>query len=408
MCDTLCVLTSAGTVFAKNSDRPAGELQLPEAHGRRSGGGRLRTQYLEIDDEGAGAILLSRPDWLWGGEHGLNEHGVAIGNEKVATVSGVATAPPALIGMDLVRLGLERATHAEEAIDVMTDLLERHGQGGIADATFEQAYDSSFLVADRDAAWVLETAGRTWVARPVDAGAVAISNCLTIGTNWVRASTDVPSGADFDEWRDPASDTGHADRRLTASVRFLATGHEHASNDGRMLTPHQVVGHLRDHGTGPWGEPGRALVHGTTHSPVPPPSETSADGKGITICMHTGGLLATTASMVAFLPQPEAGPLRSWVAVGSPCVSVYVPLFGMPDLSGGCVDAPLWHANAELRHRVEADRDVLADLRTELDPLEAELWAEADELVDQPGQWNRFNADAWRRVGYAAGALVGR
>lgn len=409
MCDTLCILTSAGTVFAKNSDRPAGELQLPEAHGRRSAGGRLRTQYLEIDDEGAGAILLSRPDWLWGAEHGLNEHGVAIGNEKVATLSGVATAPPALIGMDLVRLGLERATNAEEAIDVMTDLLERHGQGGIADATFEQAYDSSFLVADRDAAWVLETAGRTWVARPVDAGgAVAISNCLTIGTNWARASADVPPGADFDEWRNPAVGTDHADRRLAASGRFLAAGHGHASADGRMLTPRQVVGHLRDHGTGPWGEPGRVPEHGANPGPVPPPLETSADGKGITICMHTGGLLATTASMVAFLPQPAAGPLRSWVAVGSPCVSVYVPLFGMPDLSSGGVDARLWHANAELRRQVEADGDLLVDLRRELDPLEAELWAEADGLVDDPRQWNRFNADAWRRVGDAAGAMVGR
>jgi hypothetical protein len=75
-------------------------VQVPEAFGPRPGGGRLRIQYLEIDDPVAAAVPLSRPDWLWGAEHGFNQHGVAIENEKVDTVSGLATAPPALIGMD--------------------------------------------------------------------------------------------------------------------------------------------------------------------------------------------------------------------------------------------------------------------------------------------------------------------
>jgi len=37
-----------------------------------------------------------------------DEHGVAIGNEKVYTKANPNKEPPALIGMDLVRLGLER------------------------------------------------------------------------------------------------------------------------------------------------------------------------------------------------------------------------------------------------------------------------------------------------------------
>ena len=115
MCDTLCVLGDRGTLFAKNSDRPVSEAQVVEAHGRRRAGGQLHTQYLELADRGAAATVLSRPTWLWGAEHGINEHGVAIGNEMVNTVDDPRLAPPALLGMDLVRLGLERATSAEAA-----------------------------------------------------------------------------------------------------------------------------------------------------------------------------------------------------------------------------------------------------------------------------------------------------
>ena len=408
MCDSLCVLTPEGTVFAKNSDRPPGEIQLPEVQRQRPAGGRLRTQYLDIADEGACAVLLSRPDWLWGAEHGLNEHGVAIGNEKVDTRSGTDNAPPALIGMDLVRLGLERARGADQAVEMMTTLLERHGQGGIADTANKVAYDSSFLVADGSSAWVLETAGRTWAAEPAGAAGVAISNRLTIRGDWTHASADVPAGADFDGWRDPDVDAAHADVRLAASRTFLRSRQSGAAAAEGSLTPRNVVGHLRDHGTGSWGEPATTSSPRRAAAVVPPPSVVRADGTGVTICMHARSYMATTASMVAYLPRPGSGALRSWVAAGSPCVSVYVPFFGMPDLTPAMVDARLWQAGAELRRRVEEDGEELFSVRDVLDPLEAELWAEADELIDQPARWNRFHVDAWRRVQVATEWLTGR
>ncbi|HEX6311752.1 MAG TPA: hypothetical protein VF152_09000, partial [Acidimicrobiia bacterium] len=86
MCDTLCVVGPDRTLFAKNSDRPVAEPQVAELHARRSGGGGLRTTYADVDDAGAAALLGSRPVWMWGLEHGVNEHRVAIGNEKLYTV----------------------------------------------------------------------------------------------------------------------------------------------------------------------------------------------------------------------------------------------------------------------------------------------------------------------------------
>src|SRR5690349_11938870 len=113
-------------VFAKNSDRHPDEAQVVETFGRRAPGRTLATQYLTIADDGAYAFTGSRPTWLWGVEHGINEHGVAIGNEKIWTVDRPQELPPALLGMDLVRLGLERAATADDALIVITGLLEQY------------------------------------------------------------------------------------------------------------------------------------------------------------------------------------------------------------------------------------------------------------------------------------------
>ncbi len=166
-----------------------------------------------------------------------------------STTHDAAAATPALIGMDLVRLGLERGRTAAEAVDAITGLLETCGQGGIADAAHQEAYDSSFLIADPTQAFVLETAGSDYAVAPFLTG-VAISNRLMLGTDWTRASAGLAPGDDFDRFRDHDEDTAYADVRLAASRRFLAAA------DSGGVTAATTASHLRDHGTGPWGAPG--------------------------------------------------------------------------------------------------------------------------------------------------------
>ena len=95
--------------------------------------------------------------------------------------------------MDLVRLGLERARSAEEALDILVDLLTTHGQGGIADAVHQEAYDSSFLIADPGQAFVLDTSGTDFAAAPFPRG-TAISNRLSVGSEWTHGSSDLDAG----------------------------------------------------------------------------------------------------------------------------------------------------------------------------------------------------------------------
>jgi secernin len=397
MCDTLCVIRPAGSLFAKNSDRPSSEPQLIEALPARSEGGVLRTQYLEIPDAGAYAVVGSRPDWLWGLEHGVNEHRVAIGNEKVWTTLDPAKEPAALIGMDLVRLGLERGRSADGALDVMTALLAEHGQGGICDQTTGESYFSSFIIADPRGGWVLETSGRSWVAAPVR-GAAAISNRLSLRTEWTRSSPDVASGSDWDAVRHPNAPTAHADVRLAASRACVTQTSPEAQ------TPAALAAQLRDHGAGPWGAP----LPGQGWGPdarAGMPGEFHPDGRGVSVCMHIRKFQNTAAGMIAQLPADPSVPARAWVAPGSPCVSVFLPVFPPQHVPAALGDPAIWRAFAALRDRAEAGDVSLAEIRAVFAPIEAELWCEADAIADRPDQHRAFVEAAWDRVSAALGRL---
>ncbi len=69
--------------------------------------GTVQCTYISIPQVAAThAVVLSKPSWIWGAEMGANEHGVVIGNEALFT--RVQCEGKALLGMDLVRLALER------------------------------------------------------------------------------------------------------------------------------------------------------------------------------------------------------------------------------------------------------------------------------------------------------------
>nr|BAG56957.1 unnamed protein product [Homo sapiens] len=97
-------------VFGKNSARPRDEVQevvyfSAADHEPES---KVECTYISIDQvPRTYAIMISRPAWLWGAEMGANEHGVCIANEAINTREPAAEIE-ALLGMDLVRLGLER------------------------------------------------------------------------------------------------------------------------------------------------------------------------------------------------------------------------------------------------------------------------------------------------------------
>jgi len=248
MCDTLIALPDAtadgAMLFAKNSDRPAGEGQRVQHYParRHDTGAALSCTYIDIPQAPeTHAVLLSKIDWMWGAEMGANDAGVVIGNEAVW--SRAPSGPTALLGMDLVRLGLERAATAVDAVAIITDLLETHGQGGAcAENDPGWTYDNGFLIADADEAWVLETAGRQWVAKRITTSTHNISNRISLGADHDRCSKGLES-VDFSAVFSLAPPTVEpGSREAEAAIRL--------ANDAGNISPDSLMVLLADHASG--------------------------------------------------------------------------------------------------------------------------------------------------------------
>ena len=339
MCDTVVVRRPGGTWFAKNSDREPGEPQAVcvVRPPRDGGSGRVRATWIEVDAPPRHlAAVLSQPVWMWGAEMGVNEAGVAIGNEAI--FSRARTREPGLLGMDLLRFGLECGDTAHAAVEVITTLLEAHGQGGRAgyhDARFH--YDNSFLVADASDAWQLETSGRQWVARRVT-DQQGISNALSIGTDHDLAAGTVAATADAaGDW-----DTALMPRLAGARSRATTTTRA-AARLGPSPSLGELAAILRQH-RDPDGDPLR--------------------GSNRDVCMHAMGPVRrsqTTGSLVAHL-APD-GPRIAVTGASAPCLAAFRPVH-LTDLGRvGVTDPDHWYRHERVHRRVLLDPDLRHEVR---------------------------------------------
>lgn len=399
MCDTMVTVTDDGILFAKNSDRDPNEAQVLEwvPAADHTPGASLRCTWVEIPQVAhTRAVVLSRPWWMWGAEMGANDAGVVIGNEAVFTKGRYGDR--ALLGMDLVRLGLERGGTAAEAVSAMVELLEEHGQGGPCSHDHPRfTYDNSFIVADPTGAIVLETSGRAWATEEVRAGARSISNGLTI---------------------EPFA-SQHADRLRGAVAACSARRAVTQAGAAAAQTPADLMAVLRSHGDGPL--PRWSPVNGSMAAP----------------CMHAGGLVAgsqTTASWVADL---RGATRRHWVtATAAPCTSIFkpiavdtpCPLAGSPEPATNRYDPAVpWWRHEQVHRAVLRDLGALLPrLAPERDRLERAWLADpptADEAFAESTRldaaWSEELAEVqpvdrrpavqralWRRLDAAAGMPI--
>jgi dipeptidase len=344
MCDTFVALpdhtVSGNLIFGKNSDREPNEAQaiirLPATETNQQ---VVRCTFIQVPQvKRTYEVILSKPFQMWGAEMGVNEHGVVIGNEAVFTKIKIPKANDGLTGMDMVRLALERSKTAKNALLTIAELLESYGQdacGGYRNKNF--FYHNSFLIADSHSAWVLETAGRHWVAQRVD-GFRSISNGLTIGSDFDLISPDAVGFAVRKGW---TKSRNRFEFRQAYSDWLYTKG----SNCRARQTRTTDLGQSRG-GDFDVSEAIKILrTHDHEPSQFAPEKSSSAS-----ICMHPTGMTnpsQTNGSMVVEIRQHE--PATVWLTGTSmPCLSVYLPcFFGEDDTIENPLNESTWNSPAE-------------------------------------------------------------
>lgn len=377
MCDTVVVVRPDCVLFAKNSDRPPEEAQVIDWQPAREHppGSFVVCSHLRIPQRRrTHAVMLSRPSWMWGAEMATNEHGVTIGNEAVFTRHGVPRT--GLTGMDLVRLAVERAESAISAVETILDLVAQFGQGGSCDRHNPSfRYFSSFLVADRQRAFVLETAGPHHAVEEVR-GARSISNGLTI----------------------PGFAEAHSDVIKTWAARCRVRQPRTEANAQRADDLLGLLSVLRDHG------PVAARTGQIDYHPLL--------GGMTGPCMHAAGLAVdsqTTASWVSRLSR--SGDRHLVTATAAPCTGLFKPVSVHEPLDRELLGTPA-HGRAdqhslfwlhERLHRLvmqdperllghyEAERDAVERRFLDSPPSSAQAFSESRQLLHK---WTKLVTDA--------------
>jgi secernin len=384
-CDMVVALGSAAangiTLFAKNLHAPTGTILSVHRNPGRTfcPGEMLLRGSIDLPQARQTCTVLGwQAAGEWGYSHGINEHHVAAGfarwQSKLAKSAG-------LTGADLVRLALERSRSALQAIELITDLVTRHGQTGN-----EEAEDNIVLVADPHEAYVLEAAGSYW-AWTECCERRAVSDVGLLRQDWQRLSPglaehaithgwwpDDGSKLDFGSlWAsplsgnlvNPASPGGEAAPLRRWGRASLLLEQQAAQLDAAFLRRL-----LSDHYDGTPLEVDPAVA---SRGPAP-------------LCQH-----APVASTIAGFLAPlaaDAMPM-AWCTFGPPCLSVYLPIFldgDLPEAYSRATDDNYWHPRrlAEMvtqkSRRRDSWRSALCQLQARVDQETEDFLTEAADL----------------------------
>ena len=226
----------------------------------------------------------------------------------------------------------------------------------------ERTYENTFIIVDKTECWVLETAGREWVAKQIKT-MQGISNCYSVGAEIDCCSPNVESIARKKRWISPDEPFDFAKAYSGREVR-QPLGVQRFRRLNKLLKEKELHDFdslseiMRDHYEGELISPRFGANCGTF----------------LSICMHMRdwGESETTASLLARYDE-EIGIIARY-APAQPCFSAYIPVYMCGELPEKMQKAErkydeksLWWQMKKLSLLVAADENAfISEVRSKL------------------------------------------
>jgi len=346
-------------IVAKNRDLSEYEVQWLYRAPRMSHapGETVELQYIVIPqaEETYGWVGSKSYDKKWGVGMGINEWGVVVADNDAPTREPL-TGESGLHDNDICRLVLERSRTAYEGVMLVGSLIEEYGHSYVGQI---------YWIVDPGEAWIVECAGRHWVAIRVTDGVTVRANQYQITTSWDEGSSDLVEYAVDRGWCESANDFSFAEcyskkgYPYRSSQTRVERGLDLLAGETGGLTREDLMAVLSDHyeGTHMYRQPHDNDMYRT-------------------ICSGR-----TVSAMVAQLePGLPPGMQVMWYCMSSPCVGVFMPVYanvsGIPEpyLTGrgpedpsGYDEGSAWWVYKMLQVSVDEDYD-------ERQPPVREMW----------------------------------
>lgn len=377
------------TLFGLNSHRPPQEQQriVLRAGEQHAPGEMILAQHVRLPQaRQTWTTLGCQPENCWGYLYGVNEHQVAVGFSHWG--SRLSSERIGLLGTDLVRVTLERAGSAMQAVDLLTDLIRRQGQGRFAGYPSAVEEDHIFLVADGREAFVIEAADTYWALQEIHA-VRAVSDVSVIRQDWDRICPGLAQHVSDQGWWEcdgnkldfgclSVDPVGRASalRRWGRATFMLESQSGHIDlNFCRQL--------LADH-------------YNDTHFEVDPLAGVSGP---VPICRHElpAGGPVTASNFVAELHQQQPAVVLAWCSFGPPCLSVSLPLILLPETLPSAYhsaatdlrDQTLGQAVRQLQRYAGLDEERWELTRERLVWLQARVDQEAEEFLHRAADYQQ-------------------
>jgi secernin len=383
--------TSDGhALFGYNDNGPFGEpFALSRVAGRRTTPG----ETLSLD-----RLTLAQPRRLhttlalragaeWGYRCGVNERGVAVGLTSHST--HLRRPAGGLLGPEMVRLALERADSAAQAVEATLDLIRRHGQGAPSP---DGGDDATLLVADPRDAFLIQMCGPYAAVRTIRT-ATAVTAAGLIRQDWDYLSPELPSLAISEGWTLPLdSEAGKFDYTQVVV-------HHRPNHQANRVRCARAQSDLDAHHGAFDQELFRRLLRAMSESLVP------SRGTGAELDPSER---VTRVSVV--LRLGEGLPLF-WCAFGAPAVSAYFPVpacTALPDAliaadGRGCL---LWRRLLGWQASARRDARLLAALRAGFAGLQTGFDWRARDFLTEAGALRRRRED--NELAHLAGRFLDR